>query len=136
VNLLMRSVKFYVVGGVGIGVQLGALAVLKSLLGVNYLWATALAVEIAVLHNFIWHQLWTWRDRQTSLTEALGRMVRFNLTTGALSILANVVLMRGLTGSLGIHYLPANLMAIAGTSLANFALSEWFVFRTRPAHLE
>ena len=30
---------------------------------ISYLTATALAVELAVLNNFVWHQLWTWRDR-------------------------------------------------------------------------
>jgi putative flippase GtrA len=24
--------------------------------------ATAVAVELAVLHNFVWHHCWTWRD--------------------------------------------------------------------------
>jgi putative flippase GtrA len=29
----------------------------------NYLLATALAVETAVIHNFLWHQRFTWSDR-------------------------------------------------------------------------
>jgi putative flippase GtrA len=37
--------------------------------------------------------------------------------------------MKWLAGSLHIHYLAANLIAIAITSLANFILSEWLVFR-------
>ncbi|MBK5294218.1 MAG: GtrA family protein [Acidobacteriia bacterium] len=130
-NLALRWMKFNAVGGLGIGVQLGALAVLKSLFGVNYLWATGWAVEMAVLHNFFWHMHWTWGDRKAGWRVALLRLVRFNLTTGALSIFSNLVLMRWLVGQWKLHYLWANLIAIAATSIANFLMSEWFVFRRR-----
>ena len=42
--------------------QLGILVLLKSALHMNYLLATALAVEISVLHNFVWHERYTWPD--------------------------------------------------------------------------
>jgi putative flippase GtrA len=120
--------KFNTVGGIGIAVQLAALALLKGLLHVPYLWATALAVEAAVLHNFIWHERWTWKGRVPNKGVWI-RLLRFNFTTGALSILSNVVCMRLLVGQLHIEYLLANLVSIAVTSLANFLLSEVFVFR-------
>ena len=59
----LRWLKFNFVGLIGIGVQLLALALLKSGLHLNYLLATALAVETAVVHNFLWHERFTWRDR-------------------------------------------------------------------------
>ena len=49
-------------GLIGFALQLGVLALLLRL-GLHYLAATALAVELAVLHNFAWHERWTWRDR-------------------------------------------------------------------------
>ena len=58
-----RWMKFNIVGWIGIGVQLGVLTALKSGLHLNYLWATALAVEAAVIHNYFWHQRFTWADR-------------------------------------------------------------------------
>jgi putative flippase GtrA len=54
-----RWLKFNAVGGIGIGVQLVVLAGLKSGLELNYLLATAVAVEVAVLHNFFWHERFT-----------------------------------------------------------------------------
>jgi len=45
--------KFNAVGAIGIGVQLATLAALAGGLRLNYLLATGLAVEAAVLHNFI-----------------------------------------------------------------------------------
>lgn len=124
--MLLRWLKFNAVGGLGIVVQLAALALFRGALGISYLPATALAVETAVLHNFIWHERWTWRDRPGA---GLGRLLRFNATTGALSIAANVLLMRVFVGSLGLHYLPANLLSIALCSVANFLLSDRWVFR-------
>jgi putative flippase GtrA len=108
------------------------LVLFKSLLGLNYMLATALAVELAVLHNFCWHERWTWgeRTRQTpGIAPLLARLLRFNLTTGLLSIASNLVLMRFFVGVLHMYYLMANALAIATTSLANFLLSELFVFR-------
>ena len=63
-----RWLKFNSVGAIGIGVQLSVLTLLAGHLGLNYLLATALAVETAVLHNFVWHEKWTWADRFTSST--------------------------------------------------------------------
>jgi putative flippase GtrA len=126
-----RWVKFNAVGVIGFAVQLAVLATLVSGAGMNYLLATALAVEAAVLHNFIWHEFYTWRDRTVrNHRGALGRLARFNLTTGALSIGGNVVIMRVLVGTLHMKYLLANVVTIAACSLANFAASHWFVFRS------
>jgi len=126
--ILQRWLKFNTVGVIGIGVQLAALALLKGLLHMEYLWATGLAVEVAVLHNFVWHERWTWKGR-VGKEGMLMRLFRFNLTTGAISIISNLVLMRLLVGQFHIQYLAANLIAIAATSIANFLVSEWFVFR-------
>ena len=126
--MLLRWAKFNAVGAAGVAVQLGVLALLESVLRLQYLVATALAVEAAVLHNFAWHERWTWRDR-SGRGGALQRLVRFNLTTGVVSIAVNLGLMRLLVGRFHLPYLAANLLAIAAGSLANFLLSDAFVFR-------
>lgn len=130
-RLLERGVKFYLVGGVGILVQLIAFTLLKAGWGVHYLLATVLSVEAAVLHNFVWHQHWTWADRPAGQRwrVVLGRLFRFNLSNGALSILSNVVLMRVLVGTLHIHYLLSMLISITITSVLNFLVSDRYVFR-------
>ncbi len=129
-GLLRRWLKFNLVGAMGVVVQLAALAVFVSGLGLHYLPGTALAVEAAVLHNFLWHERFTWKDRASiSRGQALRRLARFNLSTGAISVGGNLLLMRLLAGALGIQYLAANLATIALLSLANFAVSHLFVFR-------
>jgi putative flippase GtrA len=128
-----RWLMFNLVGAIGIVVQLAVLWILNGLLKLDYLPATALAVEAAVLHNFIWHERFTWADRASvTRRQALLRLLHFNFTTGAVSILGNLVLMRVLVGQAHLPALPANLISIAGCSLANFLLSEYLVFRARP----
>jgi len=81
-----------------------------------------------VLHNFIWHERWTWRDR-TGPGGVLARLLRFNLTSGLVSILTNLVLMHWLVGTYHAQYLIANLASIAAGSVVNYLLTDLFVFR-------
>jgi putative flippase GtrA len=127
----VRWMKFNAVGAIGIGVQMGSLAILWGLLRVNYLIATGLAVEIAVLHNFVWHERWTWKDRTGIRRGVFGRLLRFNLSNGLVSLVVNLALMRLLVGRFHLQPLLANLLAITAGSLANFFLSDWFVFSRR-----
>jgi len=133
-SLLLRWIKFNIVGGAGIVVQSAMLALLVRVIGLNYLAATALAVEAAVIHNFIWHRRWTWSDRMCgspigSRAGTLRMLIRFNLTTGAVSIAGNLLFMRLLVGETGIGVTKSNLLTIAICSLANFLLSDRVVFR-------
>jgi putative flippase GtrA len=158
---LVRWSKFNLVGGIGITVQFAVLLLTKSVLHFNYLAATAIAVEAAVLHNFVWHERFTWADRvrpswrtlprhpsgaeahkplsgllaalKRCATQSLGgpsfrRFLRFNLTNGAVSVLGNLALMRVMVGQGHMNYLLGNAIAIALCSLANFLVSEEWVF--------
>ena len=125
--MIRRWLKFNTVGAIGAAVQLAALAIFKSLLHIEYLLATALAVEAAVLHNFVWHERWTWADRAGQ--GRARRLLRFHLTNGLVSIVSNLLCMRLLVGRFHLQYLIANVLSIGATSLVNFFLSELFVFR-------
>jgi putative flippase GtrA len=119
------------VGAIGIGVQMGAFALLSGALGLNYLLATALAVETAVLHNFAWHERYTWRDRpRSSRRDSLARLARFHVGNGFLSIAGNLALMRLFAGQLGMNRYLAGGLSVAICSILNFAAAEWFVFRS------
>jgi dolichol-phosphate mannosyltransferase len=126
---LRRWVVFNLIGVTGVLVQLVALTGFLAW-GVHYLMATALAVEAAVLNNFVWHQRWTWRDRPPDpAVGTFARLTRFNLTVGVVSIMQNVVFMKLMVGYFAMHYLTGNLISIAVCSLLNFLLSDHLVFR-------
>jgi len=125
----VRWMKFNLVGAIGIGVQLVALWILTSFCA-GYLFATALAVEAAVLHNFIWHERFTWIERcDAGIRPTFERLLRFNLTTGAVSIGGNLLFMRLLVGSTHLSPMLANTISIAICSVVNFAVSDRWVFR-------
>lgn len=122
----VRWLKFNAVGAAGTGLQLAMLAVLRSGLGVDYLLATVLAVEAAVIHNYLWHKRFTWADRVAG--SSLARFGKFHVTTGLFSIVGNVVLMRMLVGAAGTNYFLANIVTIVTCSIVNFVVSDRFVF--------
>src|SRR5262249_16260369 len=95
-------------------------------LGMNYLMATGLAVEAAVVHNFLWHERFTWAERRTI---GVGkRFLKFSLSNGCISLAGNTVLM-ALLVSLKVSYLVANAIVIGACSLFNFIVSDRLVFR-------
>ena len=123
---MIRWLKFSAVGGIGIAVQLAVLALLLRW-RVHYLVATAIAVECALLHNYVWHKYWTWAGRETRP----GRLLRFHVANGLVSIASNLLWMRALTGWLDAPPLAANAVAITATALLNFGLGDRWVF-SRP----
>lgn len=131
-SLVVRWLRFNAVGALGVGVQLLVLTLLARGAGVHYLVATAVAVETAVLHNFLWHERYTWRDRTLAPTGVLQRLLRFHLTNGLLSLAGNVLLMRLLAEVLHLPLLVANILCIVTCSLANFLMSHALVFRRSP----
>lgn len=77
--------KFSLVGAIGSALQLSFLALLDRWTRGHYLYATAVAVESALLHNFVWHQRYTWRDRCGD--SVITRLARFHLSNGLVSML-------------------------------------------------
>jgi putative flippase GtrA len=131
-EIFLRWVKFNLVGGIGIAVQLGLLVLLKSVLHFNYLVATGLAVEATVVHNFLWHERYTWVGRvRPSWRESVPRLVRFNLTNGAVSIVGNLAVMKTMVGFAHMNYLTGNVIAIVLCSMVNFLVSEVYVFEKK-----
>lgn len=129
-NILARWTRFNAVGAMGMAVQLGALALLSRCDGGHYLAASAVAVELAVLHNFAWHLRVTWPERRAGAA-VFGQLVRFHLANGAVSLLGNLILMRLLVQNAHLPLLVANSIAILCCSVVNFCLSHRWAFAAR-----
>ncbi|MGH9686399.1 MAG: GtrA family protein [Candidatus Acidiferrales bacterium] len=124
-----RWLKFNLVGAIGMAFQFAILALLTIALRVHYLLATALAVECTVLHNFLWHERFTWADRKLRHTRAVAaRLLHFNLTTGAISIGGNLLFMRILVGAAHAPLLLANCASVAACSVVNYLVNDRWVF--------
>jgi putative flippase GtrA len=121
----VRFTVFLVVGWFGFALQLSVLAFLTSVAHWPWLPATIVAVELAVVHNFLWHERVTWRDRHNG---GFKRFARFNVATGITSIAGNVMLMAAFIGLLGLRPVAANVLAVATMSVVNFFVSDRWVF--------
>jgi putative flippase GtrA len=128
---MSRVARFLWVGAGGFVAQLMTLQGLVTLGGVATPLATALAVEAAILHNFLWHERWTWVDRRTS-GGRLARFLRFNGVTALVSIAGNVAVTAWLVGTLHLPLVVANTLAVLALAVVNFAVADRVVF-TEPA---
>jgi putative flippase GtrA len=127
---LSRYLRFNLVGIAGFAVQLSTLALLLHVPGVWYVLASAVAVEAAVLHNFVWHERWTWRDRPRQ-GRMLDRLVGFHAANGLSSLAAHVAGTPLLVEAAGLPPLGANVLLAGFMSLVNYQLGDRVVFTDR-----
>lgn len=123
-NPFTRFLRFNLVGIIGIAVQLTTLAILNRALPTHILLTSTLAVELTLLHNFIWHLHYTWPSTPSPSTALL----RFHLSNGLISLLGNLTLMHLFTHLTRLPILLDNILAIAICGLANFLLAHHWVF--------
>ena len=128
--MVMRLVRFSMAGVAGFAVQVAALAFLVSVTNMHYLVATILAVEAAILINFVWHDRWTWRDRPpVTEAERWRRLARFNAMTGLTSIAGSVMVTAALVEMLSMSPIAANIISVIALGTVNFAGANTLVFR-------
>ena len=130
---MFRWIKFNAVGISGFVLQSAVLFLLTHKPHpLGYLLATAIAVETAVLNNFLWHQRWTWKDRPSlSTAETLRRLAKFHVTNGAMSIAGNLALMSLFVGVLKLPVVPANVVSVIVCSIFNFLLADRIAFHRK-----
>jgi putative flippase GtrA len=121
-----RVGPFIVVGALGFAIQLAALTILTES-GCPVVTAAAVAVEIAIVHNFCWHECWTWRDRGSD-SHWTAKLARFHATTGVASMTANVILTSALVEFGRLQPVIANSVAVALMSAVNFVIADRWVF--------
>ncbi|SRR6266404_267172 len=129
-RLSRHYLRFNLVGLTGFALQSGVLFLLTDgALRMNYLIATVAAVEMALLNNFFWHQRWTWVDRPSATRVGiLGRLAKFHMTNGLVSMVGNLILMGMLVGGLRLPVNGANVISVVACGICNFLLAERIVF--------
>lgn len=128
-RVLSRWVAFNAIGMAGMALQLAVVAALVHGFHLHYAIATAVGVEAAILHNFVWHQRWTWRDRPVlGHRDRLRRLARFHLLNGSVSLIGNIAITTFFTGIMGLDAVTSNAIAIVACSLVNFVASDALVF--------
>ena len=114
-----RFIKFNVVGLTGVLVNEGLL-VLLVYYGVYYLGASAIAIEVSIVTNFVLNDLWTFRDRRHG--HAATRLLKFNGLM-LIGLAVNLAILYLGTDYLKINYALSNLAGIAVAFLVRYWLS-------------
>lgn len=139
-RLLRRYVQFCVVGGSGVVVDMAVIWLLASpaMLGWNLSLGKAIAAEVALLNNFIWNEVWTFRElaaHRQLWRHRLLRFLKFNLICTA-GIGLSVLLLNAQVYELGWNVYLSNFIAIVLVSLWNFFLNlrfGWKLTSAQPA---
>ena len=127
-----RFGRFNLVGLLGAAVQLALFYLLMGGCKLPETTATAIAVEIAVLHNFLWHERFTWPDRgRARPRQTVVRLLRFHAGNGLVSLAGNTLLTYALVTWLNFPALPSAVAAITFCAPANFLLADRWVYVTR-----
>lgn len=89
--LQSRFFKFAMVGGMGAAIQLGSLQFFWRNVITNFDLAFFLAIETAILSNFILNNLWTFKDRQLTVAQAPLKFLQFNLASGGSIVIQQII---------------------------------------------
>ncbi|KGF73107.1 sulfonate ABC transporter permease [Neosynechococcus sphagnicola sy1] len=121
---LKQFLRFGLVGLSGVVVDMVVLYLLHdaSTLGLGLTRSKILAAEVAIINNFFWNDAWTFADvaqQQRGGVARFRRFLKFNAVC-LVGLVLNVLLLNLLFNQLQLHYLLANLIAIAVVTLWNF----------------
>ena len=121
---------FNLVGSGGFVLQMATLTVLTRVLGWNYALASALGIELAILHNFVGHSRWTWSDRRPSGRRAwVVRWVRYQ-TAKTLVLVVNLAITAVIVAKAGLMPEIASGCAVGACSFLGYFLSDRVIFTT------
>ena len=128
---LARFIKFCLVGGSGVVVNLGILWLLTDFGGVNDKLSSALAIETSIITNFILNNYFTFADRRPQGVRGFfACLLRFNVVSlaGAGINWGIYVLLTSLSG---IYYVVAQAIGIAVAMLWNYLVNNWWTWKQR-----
>jgi dolichol-phosphate mannosyltransferase len=114
-----RFIKFNLVGLTGVVVNEGLLILFVSG-GAYYVSASAVAIEVSILSNFILNDLWTFRDRRHG--HVVTRLLKFNGLM-LVGLVVNLAILYFGTDFLNVNYAVSNLVGIAVAFLVRYWLS-------------
>mgnify|MGYP005858084913 CR=1 FL=1 len=127
--LTVRIVKFAIVGGLGILVNMGLLYIFTEAAKLNYKLSSVIAIEISIITNFLINDAWTWKDRIKE--RFFSRMLRYHVSAGITATVFNWGLLVLLTEVFGVYYLLSNIAGISIGTISNYILNNFWTFKNR-----
>lgn len=124
---LATAFRFGTVGAAGALVNTVALHLFYAVADLPLAVASALATELAIGHNYLLNDRWTFRRRSPTWP----RFLRFNVSALG-GLVATVAVLWGLV-HIGVGLLAGNVLAIGAGAAVNFAFSTLWVWPRKAA---
>jgi len=129
---IIRFIKFGIVGGTGFVINYLGLELLKKL-GLSTYWSTLFATELAIISNFIFNNIWTFKDKEIKkFSELLVQFGKFNLTSIFAVIFQPLIVSLGtyLFGDTSFIRLASLLFALVFVLIYNYIVYNLFIWKT------
>lgn len=127
---LARFLRFALVGGFATGIQYLLLIILVHLAGAEPVTASAVGFVVSAFANYIINYHFTFASNQRHIAA----LSKFSVLA-SIGLFLNSAMMSGLI-RLGLHYLPAQVMATVVVLLWNFVGNSLWTFRAHTAQTE
>jgi dolichol-phosphate mannosyltransferase len=116
----LRLIKFSIVGVIGAGINTWFLWLFTDFAGLYYLYSSVIAIEIAIILQFLMNDRWTFREQKTTHVEQfMKRIIKSNIwRSGGLAI--NIGVLYFLTEHAGVYYLLSNIVGIVCAFLLTY----------------
>lgn len=125
----IRLRRFFIVGCGAAGVQTGLLWTFVDFLGIWYIPAAVVAIEITIILQYFVNNSWTFRPSGHSTLRSYARgLVKTNVVRGT-AIPLQTGLLYAFVEWLGLLYLVANLVAIFFSGLYRYYLDSRWTWR-------
>lgn len=128
-NTIKQFVKYAIVGGSGVLLDLATLALIKELIGIVPWIAVALNQAIIIAYNFNLNKHWSFRNKSLPHWQ----FVRY-MSLAGINYVLGIVMMYIFNQFLGYQYLLVRIGTIALSVAWNFLLYQRWVFREDVIH--
>lgn len=127
-KLLIQLIKFGIVGIIAMLIDLGVLMLLKEILHVDVLWASAAGFSVSVVVNYILSMLFVFRGGAGSKVKEFAVFVALSIG----GLLINQFIMWIGTEKLTAYYLWVKLFALVFVPIYNFVTRKFFLEKKAP----
>ena len=125
VTILMRFIRFGIVGCSGMLVDFGVTWLCKEKLRWNKYLSNSLGFVLAATNNYVWNRLWTFQSE----SQAVAREYISFVVIAVIGLGLNNLIIYLLHERLHLHFYLSKLIAIGCVTLWNFSMNYVFTFR-------
>ena len=129
---ILRFIKFGVVGFTGFIVNYVGLEILKKI-GLSTYLATIFATEAAIISNFIFNNIWTFKDKTiTKIWDIIPQFIKFNITSLFAVIVQPLIvtLATNIFSDTAVVRLGGLVSALVIVMIYNYTVYNFFIWKT------